>query len=137
MKEQHHLSFPRGFVWGSATSAFQIEGATKEDGRGVSIWDTFCKQPSVILDGSSGDVACDHYHRIESDVQLMKELGLKAYRFSIAWPRILPNGVGKVNAAGVAFYNRLIDALIANDIEPWITLYHWDLPQALEDAYGG
>lgn len=137
MKEKHHYSFPRGFVWGSATSAYQIEGAVKEDGRGVSIWDTFCKEPNVILDGSNGDVACDHYHRMESDIQLMKELGLKAYRFSISWPRILPNGVGEVNAAGVAFYNRLVDTLIANDIEPWITLYHWDLPQALENEYGG
>lgn len=129
--------FPHDFVWGSATSAYQIEGAVDEDGRGLSIWDTFSHQPGTIMDGSNGDVACDHYHRMESDVQLMKELGIKAYRFSIAWPRILPNGTGDVNAKGIDFYNRLIDALLENEIEPWITLYHWDLPQALEDAHGG
>lgn len=136
-KRQRHHVFSHDFVWGSATSAYQIEGATKEDGRGLSIWDTFCEQPGTIMDGRNGDVACDHYHRMESDVRLMKELGLQAYRFSIAWPRILPSGTGEVNAAGVAFYNRLIDTLIAHDIEPWITLYHWDLPQALEDTNGG
>lgn len=133
----HHSNFPHDFVWGSATSAYQIEGAVNEDGRGESIWDTFCQEPDAIMDGSSGDIACDHYHRMESDVQLMKEMGLQAYRFSIAWPRILPNGTGQVNNAGIDFYNRLIDTLIANDIEPWVTLYHWDLPQALEDGYGG
>ena len=136
-QHSHHHVFPHDFVWGSATSAYQIEGAAHEDGRGLSIWDTFCQEPNAIMDGSSGNVACNHYHLMDSDVQLMKELGLQAYRFSIAWPRVLPNGTGQVNAAGIAFYNRLIDTLIANDIEPWVTLYHWDLPQALEDSYGG
>jgi beta-glucosidase len=133
---EHH-QFPKDFVWGSATSSYQIEGATTEGGRGVSIWDTYCGQEGNIADGSSGAVACDHYHRVEQDVRLMKELGLKAYRFSIAWPRIYPNGTGTVNLAGIEFYNRLIDTLLEHDIEPWITLYHWDLPQALEDRYGG
>ena len=134
--------FPEDFVWGAATSSYQIEGATHEGGRGVSIWDTYCTEKGKIIDGSNGDVACDHYHRIEEDVRLMKDLGLKAYRFSIAWPRILPNGKAgddddDVNHEGIAFYNRLIDELLKNDIEPWATLYHWDLPQALEDEYGG
>lgn len=129
--------FPDGFVWGAATSSYQIEGATLEGGRGQSIWDTFCERPDRIVDGSNGDVACDHYHRVHSDVQLIKNLGLKAYRFSIAWPRILPKGKGGINPEGVAFYNRLIDELVKNDIEPWATLYHWDLPQSLQDEYGG
>mmetsp|Transcript_22612 Transcript_22612/g.50153 ORF Transcript_22612/g.50153 Transcript_22612/m.50153 type:complete len:510 (+) Transcript_22612:75-1604(+) len=131
--------FPEDFVWGVATSSYQIEGATNEGGRGVSIWDTYCKETGKIVDESNGDIACDHYHRMEEDVRLMKDLGLKAYRFSIAWPRVLPNGTtgGGINQEGVAFYNRLIDELLKNDIEPWATLYHWDLPQALEDEYGG
>jgi beta-glucosidase/6-phospho-beta-glucosidase/beta-galactosidase len=142
----HYHEFPEDFVWGAATSSYQIEGATNEGGRGMSIWDTYCKGQGNIIDGSNGDLACDHYHRVEEDVRLMKDLGLKAYRFSIAWPRILPNGktgVGKhgyyngVNHEGIAFYNRLIDELLKNNIEPWVTLYHWDLPQALEDEYGG
>jgi len=134
--EEYH-KFPVGFVWGSATSSYQIEGAVNEDGRGVSIWDTFCKEPGNILDGDNADVACDHYHKVDEDVKLMKEMGLKAYRFSIAWPRILPNGEGAVNQAGLDFYSHLIDKLIENEIEPWVTLYHWDLPQALEDKYHG
>ena len=135
---QYH-EFPEDFVWGAATSSYQIEGATDEGGRGVSIWDTYCAEAGNIIDGSNGDIACDHYHRVEDDVRLMKELGLKAYRFSIAWPRILPYGKadGGINHEGIAFYNRLIDELIRNDIEPWVTLYHWDLPQTLEDLYGG
>jgi beta-galactosidase len=133
----HHL-FPDKFVWGAATSSYQIEGATHEGGRGVSIWDTFCQEPGKISDGSNGDLACDHYHRFREDVKLMKELGLQAYRFSIAWPRIFPNGNDdKPNSLGIHFYNQLIDELLKNDIEPWVTLYHWDLPQALEDEYGG
>jgi len=131
--------FPEDFVFGAATSAYQIEGAAYEDGKGLSIWDTYCLREGAIEDKSSGDVACDHYHKMEEDVKLMKELGLKAYRFSIAWPRILPNGKlsGGINEKGIGFYNRLIDELLKNDIEPWVTLYHWDLPQALEDEYGG
>ncbi|KAG7355143.1 BGL: beta-galactosidase [Nitzschia inconspicua] len=130
--------FPDDFSWGAATSSYQIEGATNEGGRGLSIWDTFCQKPGKIADNSTGDVACDHYHRFREDVQLMKELGLKAYRFSIAWPRIFPNGNDeKPNPEGISFYNHLIDELLKNDIEPWVTLYHWDLPQALEDSYGG
>ncbi|VEU45281.1 unnamed protein product [Pseudo-nitzschia multistriata] len=131
--------FPEDFVWGAATSSYQIEGATHEGGRGVTIWDTYCEEEGNIFDGSSGDVACDHYHRVEEDVRMMKDLGLKAYRFSIAWARILPNGKleGGINRMGIAFYNRLIDELLKYDIEPWVTLFHWDLPQALEDEYGG
>jgi beta-galactosidase len=135
-KQQFH-SFPDNFVWGAATSSYQIEGAADEDGRGVSIWDTYCAIDGNIADGSSGKVACDHYHRVEEDVKLMKQLGLKAYRFSISWPRIYPNGSGEVNVAGIAFYNHLISTLLEHGIEPWVTLYHWDLPQALEDRYGG
>jgi len=129
-------SFPEGFVWGAATAAFQIEGATSEDGRGPSIWDTLCARPGAILDGSDGTVACDHYHRWESDLDLLADLGLTAYRFSISWPRVLPTGRGEVNAPGLAFYDRLVDGLHERGIEPFVTLYHWDLPQALEDLGG-
>jgi beta-galactosidase len=130
--------FPNNFVWGAATSSYQIEGAIHEGGRGKSIWDTFCQEPGRISDGSNGDVACDHYHRFREDVRLMVELGLQAYRFSIAWPRIFPNGNDiEPNPDGIAFYNQLIDELLTNNIEPWVTLYHWDLPQALQDQYGG
>jgi beta-glucosidase len=130
------LSFPPGFVWGTATSAYQIEGATEADGRGESIWDRFCRTPGKVQDGATGDVACDHYHRWPQDIELLKKLKLAAYRFSIAWPRILPQGSGLVNQAGLDHYERFVDALLDADIEPYVTLYHWDLPQALEEAGG-
>ncbi len=130
------LSFPEGFEWGAATAAYQIEGAVREDGRGVSIWDVFCQQPGRVLGGDSGDVACDHYHRYAEDVALMAELGLQTYRFSIAWPRVLPFGAGDVNEAGIDFYSRLVDALLEKGIRPCATLYHWDLPQSLQDLGG-
>jgi beta-glucosidase len=129
-------TFPQGFLWGAATAAFQIEGASSEGGRGPSIWDTFCATPGTVLDGSDGSVACDHYHRWESDLDLLAELGLGAYRFSLSWPRLMPTGRGELNPEGLAFYDRLVDGLVARDIEPFITLYHWDLPQALEDEGG-
>jgi beta-glucosidase len=131
------LTFPEGFLWGTATSAYQVEGAVDEDGRGPSIWDTFCRVPGVITNGDTGDVACNHYHRYLEDVELMARLGTTAYRFSIAWPRILPGGTDAVNQAGLDFYDRLVDALLAKGIEPFATLYHWDLPQALQDNVGG
>jgi beta-glucosidase len=130
------INFPPGFVWGTATAAYQIEGAAKEDGRGESIWDRFSHTPGKVLNGDTGDVACDHYHRFAEDVKLMKELGIKAYRFSVAWPRILPTGKNQVNWLGLDFYDRLIDTLLENNIQPYLTLYHWDLPQALQDAGG-
>jgi beta-glucosidase len=129
-------TWPRDFVWGVATSAFQVEGAASEDGRGPSIWDTRCTLPGKIHKGGSGDVSCDHYHRYPEDVAMMQSLGVDAYRFSIAWPRVLPTGRGKVNEAGLAFYDRLVDSLLAANIEPWACLYHWDMPQALEDLGG-
>jgi beta-glucosidase len=128
--------FPRGFRWGTATSAYQIEGAAHEDGRGLSIWDTFAQMPRRIRDGSNGDVSVDHYHRYKEDVALMKGLGAQAYRFSIAWPRLFPEGTGALNAKGLAFYDRLVDELLRAGIEPFATLYHWDLPQALQDKGG-
>lgn len=128
--------FPSEFLWGTATSSFQVEGATHEDGRGESIWDRFCATPGRILDGSNGDVACDHYHRFESDIALMARLGVRAYRFSIAWPRIVPKGRGAVEQRGLDFYARLVDGLLRAGIEPVPTLYHWDLPQALDDEGG-
>ena len=130
------LRFPEGFVWGAATSAYQIEGGVAEGGRGPSIWDTFCRSECKVFQGHTGDVACDHYHRYAEDVELMRSLGLHAYRFSIAWPRILPEGRGEVNPEGLDFYDRLVDALLAAGIQPFATLYHWDLPQALQDAGG-
>ncbi|GGK93228.1 beta-glucosidase [Sphaerisporangium melleum] len=130
------LAFPTGFVWGAATSAYQIEGATGADGRGTSIWDTFVRQPGRVLNGDDADVAIDHYRRYRDDVAVMADLGLTAYRFSVSWPRIMPQGAGEVNQAGLDFYRRLVDELLANGIEPWLTLYHWDLPQALEDLGG-
>jgi beta-glucosidase len=130
------LKFPAGFYWGAATSAYQIEGAWNEDGKGESIWDRFCHAPGHILGGDTGDVACDHYHRWQEDVALMKELGLKAYRFSVSWPRVIPAGKGPLNPQGLDFYDRLVDALCKAGIEPLVTLYHWDLPQALQDLGG-
>jgi beta-glucosidase len=128
--------FPAGFVWGAATSAYQIEGAVHEDGRGESIWDRFSHTPGKTRDGATGDVACDHYHRYREDVALMAGLGLKAYRFSVAWPRILPRGRGKVNQRGLDFYRRLCEELLEHGITPYATLYHWDLPVELEEAGG-
>jgi beta-glucosidase len=128
--------FPREFAWGVATSSYQIEGAVDEDGRGESIWDRFVATPGKVHNGDSAAVAADHYHRFREDVALMRELGVRAYRFSVAWPRIMPSGTGRVNSTGLDFYDRLVDELLAHDIEPFLTLYHWDLPQALEDAGG-
>ena len=130
-------SFPDGFLWGTATSAYQIEGAVDEDGRGRSIWDTFSHTPGKIEDHSNADRANDHYHRYKEDVGLIRELGVKAYRFSIAWPRVFPQGAGAPNPKGLDFYDRLLDELLRNGIEPFATLYHWDLPQALQDRVGG
>lgn len=128
--------FPENFVWGAATASYQIEGAWNEDGKSESIWDTFSHSPGNIAHGDTGDVADDHYHRWQEDIVLMKSLGLKAYRFSIAWPRVLPEGEGKVNQPGLDFYDRLVDGLLAAGIQPFATLYHWDLPQALQDRGG-
>ena len=128
--------FPEGFVWGSATSSYQIEGAVAEDGRGESIWDRFSHSPGRVKNGDTGDIACDHYHRWGDDVALMQSLSLNAYRFSIAWPRIVPDGDGAVNRRGLDFYDRLVDGLLEAGIDPYVTLYHWDLPQALEDKGG-
>ena len=123
--------FPADFAWGFAASAYQIEGAAAEDGRGPSIWDTFARQPGAIADGSTGDVACDHYHRYPEDVRLMADLGARAYRFSVSWSRVLPTGTGAVNQRGLDFYERLVDALLGAGVQPLINLFHWDLPQAL------
>jgi len=130
------LEFPPAFLWGSATSAYQIEGSPLADGAGPSIWHRFCHTPGLVRDGDTGDVACDHYRRYRDDVALMRSLGMNAYRFSIAWSRILPQGRGTVNRAGLDFYERLVDALLQNGIEPMATLYHWDLPAALDDRGG-
>jgi beta-glucosidase len=128
-------TFPKDFRWGLGTASYQIEGAVVEDGRAPSIWDTFSHTPGAIADGDTGDVACDHYHRLDEDLDLMVELGVPAYRFSVAWPRVMPDG-RTLNQAGVDFYARLVDGLLARGIEPMLTLYHWDLPQALEDRGG-
>ncbi len=128
--------FPDTFLWGAATAAYQIEGAWNEDGKGESIWDRFSHTPGKTQNGDTGDVACDHYHRWREDVALMRDLGLRAYRFSVSWPRVLPAGVGAVNNAGLDFYDRLVDALLEAGIQPFLTLYHWDLPQALQDRGG-
>ncbi len=125
------MGFKKDFVWGAATASYQIEGAWNEDGKGLSIWDVFSHEPNKICEGHTGDVACDHYHRYKQDVKLMKQLGIKAYRFSISWPRLIPNGVGKLNPKGVEFYSNLIDELLENGIEPYITLFHWDYPYEL------
>lgn len=124
------------FVWGVATSSYQIEGASNIDGRGESIWDTFCRVPGKVANGDNGDVACDHYHRYKEDLDLMKWLGVDAYRFSVAWPRVIPNGTGAINRAGLDFYNRVIDGALERGIEPWLTMYHWDLPEALQQKGG-
>ncbi|GHV76929.1 beta-glucosidase [Spirochaetia bacterium] len=125
------MGFRDDFVWGGASASYQVEGAAAEDGRGPSVWDMFCKEPGRILDGSSGETACDHYHRYQQDVDIMKEIGYKAYRFSFAWPRIIPDGDGKVNEKGLDFYDRLLDSLAAAEITPYATLFHWDYPYAL------
>ena len=130
------LVFPPGFVFGAATAAYQIEGAPDADGKGESIWDRFCKVPGVIADASSGDIACDHYHRWRDDIAVLNAMGLSAYRFSFAWTRLIPDGKGAINDNGIAFYDRLIDDLLSAGIEPYATLYHWDLPQALQDRGG-
>ena len=129
-------TFPKDFIWGAATSSYQIEGAATADGRGASIWDTFCKTPGKVAKGDTGDVANDHYNRYPEDIAIMKELGLKGYRFSFAWPRMFPNGDSVREERGFAFYDRLIDAILEAGIEPLATLYHWDLPQALQDKGG-
>ena len=130
------VPFPPNFLWGAATAAYQIEGSPLADGAGPSIWHRFVRTPGMVRDGDTGDVACDHYRRFESDVALMKEHGLTAYRFSVAWTRVMPEGRGRVNAAGLGFYERLVDCLLAAGIQPMVTLYHWDLPAALDDRGG-
>lgn len=136
MSPADHDALPPGFLLGASTAAYQIEGGVTEGGRGPSVWDTFCDEPGRIVDGSSGAVACDHFHRYPEDVALMADLGLDGYRFSIAWPRIHPDGSGQANPAGLDFYDRLVDALLAANVAPMATLFHWDLPQALEDGGG-
>ncbi|KAI3215142.1 hypothetical protein DTO012A9_10308 [Penicillium roqueforti] len=133
------VPLPPDFEWGFATASYQIEGAVNEDGRGKSIWDTFCHLEPTRTKGDNGDIACDHYHRFEEDFDLLSRYGAKAYRFSISWSRIIPLGGRNdpVNEAGIAFYNKLIDSLLARGITPWVTLYHWDLPQGIHDRYGG
>ncbi len=126
------MGFDKNFVWGAATAAYQVEGAAKEDGKGESIWDVFSKEPGKTFEGHHGDVACDQYHRYEEDIQIMKKLGIQAYRFSVSWPRIFPEGTGEVNPKGLDYYDRLVDALLENGITPYMTLYHWDLPYALQ-----
>lgn len=128
--------FPKDFIWGTATASYQIEGAVDKDGRGESIWDRFSRTPGKVVNGDTGDEACDHYHRYEEDVQIMKDMGIDSYRFSIAWPRVFPTGKGKPNPKGLDFYQRLLDELEANGISPSVTLYHWDLPQVLQDDGG-
>ncbi len=129
-------NFPKNFLWGAATASYQIEGAWNEDGKGESIWDRFSHTPGKVQNGDTGDVACDHYHRYRDDVALMQRLGLQAYRFSISWPRVLPEGRGRINPAGLDFYDRLVDVLLEAKIQPFVTLYHWDLPHALQDWNG-
>src|SRR2546423_14476090 len=133
----NYYAFPPGFLWGCATASYQIEGGANEDGRKPSIWDTFSHIPRKVANNETGDVADDDYHRYKEDVQLLKSLGAKVYRFSVAWPRVFPDGTGNPNEKGIAFYERLVDELLANGIEPYCTLFHWDLPQALQDRFGG
>jgi beta-glucosidase len=130
------MTFPDNFAWGVATAAFQVEGASKEDGRGPSIWDTFCDTPGKVANGDNGEIACDHYHRYLDDIKIMQQIGVKTYRLSIAWPRLFPDGDTRREDRGFAFYDKLINALIAAGIEPLVTLYHWDLPQPLENKGG-
>ena len=130
------MGFRKDFVWGAATSAYQFEGAAFEDGKGLNIWDVYCREPGRVYGGHSGDIACDHYHRFREDIALMKEIGIEAYRFSINWARILPEGTGQVNKEGIAFYNNLIDELLEHGIEPYLTMYHWDLPYTLYQKGG-
>ncbi|MGD0691667.1 MAG: family 1 glycosylhydrolase, partial [Acidimicrobiales bacterium] len=129
-------SFPPGFLWGTATASYQIEGAVDVDGRGPSIWDTYSHRSGEVWNGDTGDIACDHYHRMDEDLDLMKELGVGSYRFSVAWPRVQPDGKGPANQPGLDFYRRLVDGLLSRNIEPTLTLYHWDLPQPIEDEGG-
>jgi beta-glucosidase len=133
----HRLKFPDGFLWGCATAAYQIEGAVGEDGRKPSVWDTFSHTPGKTHNGETGDVADDSYHLYKTDIQLMKSLGVKVYRMSVAWPRVFPDGTGQPNPKGMAYYERVVDELLANGIDPYVTMYHWDLPQAQQDAVGG
>lgn len=137
MEHKQLTPFPDDFLWGSASAAYQVEGAMEEDGKGLSVWDEFVKIPGKTFKGTTGEVAVDHYHRYKEDVRLMAEQGLKAYRFSVAWSRVIPDGDGEVNEAGIQFYENLIDELLAHNIEPIVTLYHWDIPQALQDKYNG
>ena len=136
MKSLSAYPFPKKFRWGAATAAAQIEGAAREDGKSESVWDRFSEQPGKVVNGDTPAVACEHYHRYHEDVRLMSALGLQTYRLSVAWTRVVPGGTGPVNEAGLDFYDRLIDSLLAADIQPFVTLYHWDLPQVLEDAGG-
>ncbi len=125
------MRFPKNFVWGAAAASYQVEGAAREDGKGLSVWDMMCRQPGKIWEGNTGDVSCDHYHHYRADARLMGRLGLMAYRFSISWPRVIPGGKGAVNAKGLDFYDRLVDALLAHKVQPWVTLFHWDYPYEL------
>ncbi len=125
------MAFPKDFVWGAAAASYQVEGATSADGKGPSVWDAFCAEPGKVWEGNTGDVSTDHYHRYREDAALMAELGLKAYRLSISWPRVIPEGTGRVNRKGLDFYDRLVDALLENHVQPWVTLFHWDYPLAL------
>jgi beta-glucosidase len=130
------LSFSKEFVWGVASAAYQIEGAWNEDGKGPSIWDEFCRMPGAVYQDQTGEISCDHYHRFKEDIAIMKQMGVKAYRFSISWPRVLPQGTGKVNEAGIVFYENIVDELLTNGITPYVTLYHWDYPAALYNCGG-
>lgn len=130
------MSFRNDFVWGAASSAYQVEGAAQEDGKGLNIWDVFTREPGRISEGQNGEVACDAYHRIKEDTDVLKAMGIKAYRFSVSWSRILPEGTGKINEKGLEYYDRLIDSLLENNIQPYLTLFHWDLPYALHKQGG-
>lgn len=137
MIETKLKQFPEGFLWGSASAAYQVEGGYLDDGKGMTNWDTFVRIPGKTFKGTTGDVAVDHYHRYKEDIKLMAEMGLKTYRFSVAWARIYPDGSGRANEKGLEFYESLIDECLKHKIEPMVTIYHWDLPQALVDSYGG